>query len=321
MKRPGHKPWLALIFWTTWLTAAYGQDVADHDVLPRASVIAPGQPSDLVGLDARLTLPSYSWLPQSRTGFLDAVTLQRLPPGSLIVRYCGFEGFVVKKIQSRLRRAWSDSLEQAWRAGILSDRGYQDELQAMGEDLADHRVGGRWWERDWTASLTPARGGAPAQPFVHIIGTRIEVIRIGPISLTNDLRIRLKPFVAFRFSPGQARAITIPTDRNARSHARLVRNDQIGGPAFPAMPRASSSHRVQIDLVIPQKQEREWYRVRFRPSLSVRPTSRVSDVLREVSLRVDAELYIRKSGPVRLSAALRYDVDDRDIAFVASISM
>lgn len=87
-------------------------------------------------------------------------------------------------------RAWRDEVRDLERDGWVSDQALSRYWDRRGELIADLRSGGRWWERPWLHSLSQARGGV--DPLrVHKVGVSRPILRAGPVSVSNDLRLRL----------------------------------------------------------------------------------------------------------------------------------
>lgn len=304
------------------LTLARGQEEPLARPERRPSVEGEPLPEPV---DVSLRLPTFRWLP--REDFVDQVSLTRLPPGSLVIRYAGIHGFVVRRAQGRLRELWHDSIDDAWDAGILDDEGYDAELTRMYDALADFRAGGRWWDRSWQDSLVEGRGGAPAAPFEHQIGERIA-FRLGPLILTNELRAYVERVAMLSVDPDAARLLrgTDPT-RLAREHARLVRDDSDpeaepvleDGPEDPDDPRGTAAAIVRVAFEPPQPVLlRARWRLTLRPSVSFRTTGGPADLVRDARLRTRLELYL---GPaqlkfleVELLARYRPDIDEVTVA-------
>lgn len=194
-------------------------------ILPPASEVGDETP-ELPDLGLSLTLPRYSWLPARRAALVDQVTLTRLPPGSLLIRYEGFQGFVVGKLKRELRKRWASSLRDQWEGQVLSDDDYESALQSMYDDVALHEAGGAWWTRAWYESLPAEKGGAPEVPFVQTIGQKVDIVRIGPWSVSNDMRAHLDG-ITLSLDAGQGpyvrRSDGSVAVRLAREHARLAR--------------------------------------------------------------------------------------------------
>lgn len=272
-------------------------------------------------VDVRLELPSFRWLPRVDNGsdFLHQVSLTRLPPGSLMVRYEGIEGLVVRKAYGRLKRLWRDSINDAFDAEMLDDHGLHAAYDDMYERLSDFNAGGRWWERSWLDSLTPERGGAPATPFVHQIGERIELFQLGPLSVTNDLRAHLDSFTILRVDPdGHQIYRDHDYGRLAREYAHIKRDDDDDPEELPAIlprldARGASEPLVRIVLEPPDPGLLPGYwRLRFRPQASFRLSGDPMSMVKEVSLRVTLELFLgadrRKF--MEIDALIEYEPQD-----------
>jgi hypothetical protein len=195
-------------------------------ILPPATEVGIDDALELPDLGLALTLPRYSWLPSRRAALVDQVTLTRLPPGSLLIRYEGFQGFVVGKLKRELRKRWSNSLRDQWEGRVLSDDDYEHALEAMYDELGLHAAGGAWWTRAWYDSLPAEKGGAPEVPYVQTIGQKVDIFRVGPWSVSNDLRAHLDG-ITLSLDAGQGpyvrRSDGSVAVRLAREHARLAR--------------------------------------------------------------------------------------------------
>lgn len=293
-----------------------------HPPRPEADDLGrdPRRPLD-VEVDVRLELPTFRWLPHVDNGadFLRQVSLTRLPPGSFRVRYEGIESVVVRKIQSRLRKLWRDSISDAYEAEMLDDDALEAAFTDMYHRLADFGAGGRWWERSWLDSLVPERGGAPATPVVQQIGQEIELFRLGPLSFNNELRVRVDG-LTLRVDP-DAGQIYRDHDygRLAREYAYIKRDDQDEDDAeLPAiLPRSeakgTSEPLVRIVLEPPDPGLLPGYwRLRFRPQAAFRLTRDPMAMVKEVSLRVTLELFIgaNRTKFMEIEGLIEYEPDD-----------
>lgn len=286
-------------------------------------------------IELRLELPAYRWLPRQahRAAFMHQVSLTRLPPGSLQVRYEGIEGYLVRKAQSRLKSLWRDSIKDAWEGGILDDQQYDARIDEMYDSLSDFRSGGRWWERSWLDSLTPERGGAPADPYVHRVGERLDVLRVGPVRFTNDLKARVDRVTILSFDPDGGQIYRdFDLRRLAREHARLQRSgddlDDRGDelPALTGEPTdgglAEPMVRITLEPPDPGLLPGYW-RLRFRPSAGVNLMGEPSQVIEEVSMRVTLELFlgVERMKFMEIEALASYDFDDNVAAIGFEVSL
>jgi hypothetical protein len=286
-------------------------------------------------IEVRLELPAYRWLPRRvhRADFMHQVSLTRLPPGSLVVRYEGIEGYLVRKTQSRMKSLWRESIKDAWEAGILDDQRYDSAIEHMYESLSDFRAGGRWWERSWLDSLTPERGGAPATPFVQKIGERIDVFSLGPVRFTNDFKARVDRVTILSFDPdgGQIHR-DFDLRRLAREHARLQRagddlderDDEL--PALTGEPPDGglAEPMVRIALEPPEPGILPGYwRLRFRPSAGLDLLGDPSEIVEELSMRVALELFLGESRVkfLEVEALASYEFEDNSASIGIEFSL
>lgn len=306
---------------------------------PRADDFSRPLEPDLPAFDAdvelRLELPAYRWLPRRvhRADFMHQVALTRLPPGSLVVRYEGIEGYLLRKAQSRLKSLWRESIKDAWEGGILDDQRYDAAIDEMYDSLADFRAGGRWWERSWLDSLTPERGGAPVQPFVHRIGERIDVLRLGPVHFTNDFKARVDQVTVLSFDPdgGQIHR-DVDLRRLAREHARLqrsgddqdAREDEL--PTLTGEPPdgglAEPTVRITLEPPNPGLLPGHW-RLRFRPSAKIDLLGEPSKIIEGLSMRVTLELFLGESRVkfMEIEALATYELEDNSAAIGIEVSL
>lgn len=287
--------------------------------------------------DLGLRLPRFSWAaPRPAGDLVDQVTLTRLPPGSLVVRYEGLQGLVVRRLQRELRVRWQRSLRDAWDAGVLDDDAYEGALEEMYDELTDVAAGGRWWTRSWRDSLPEAKGGAPARPYVHIVGQRVEVLRLGWLSLTSDGRARVDGLTVLRLDPSAGpyvrRGDGPVAVRLAREHARLARDpsgdaeDAGAGredatDVAPPTESPSAIDAAAVRLVFQPPSPTRWVgasEVRFR----LRPTVRfgVGQVetyfVRDVALRGSVTWYagLRRTPVASFEAVVRYETEDGTVS-------
>jgi len=130
--------------------------------------------------------PDYYYTPMM--SWADSVMMTRLPPGSLIVKYDGPQKILIKHARSQVRKY---------------ARRYRQYSEAPSYDVDVWNNApplNSWWTRSWMASLSPEQGGAPAEPYVHTIGSEIEW-KLGPLTFSNTLRLRIDYLAVFKFNP------------------------------------------------------------------------------------------------------------------------
>ena len=125
-------------------------------------------------IDLDTYVDDYEAAPSGR--WIDSVTMHRFPPGSLQIKYDGTHKLLFKQAHNQVRRFARKY------ASPEEPRQRMDPYQTPTPD--------KWWTRSWMASLPPERGGAPAAPYVHVIGKEIDW-KVGPITLSNTLKISI----------------------------------------------------------------------------------------------------------------------------------
>ncbi|MCO5171974.1 MAG: hypothetical protein M9894_37220 [Planctomycetes bacterium] len=303
------------------LAPARGDDAPRPTVERRGD--APATPAPAEPIDVTLRLPRLRWV--SGADLLPQVSLTRLPPGALVIRYAGLQAVVVRRVQGHLRDRWHASLRDAWAAGVLSDERYEAALERMFDALADHRAGGRWWERSWLDSLPASRGGAPDPPLEHVVGERVA-LRLGPLILTSDLRLQVERVGALAVEPDAPRPLRrLETARLAREHAWLRREvvdaeDLVAGEVGP--PEGELEAAPARPGLAPALLRPRW-RLTLRPAVRVRASGGHGGPVRDVRVRAVLELF---RGPARLrflevELALRYRPEDDEVVVGVELAL
>lgn len=289
---------------------------------------------------------------QTRADLLGQVTLARRLPGTQVVRYRGFQGFVVKRLRRVYQSRWRRSLRDEERAGGLDHFQLAARYQAMAEAESDLAGGGRWWERSWLHSLPAHKGGAPEGRHETVIGSQVEVFRLGPLSVTNDFRARIRG-IGFRVAPDAGRVFRDLAEGDlARDHATLSRefgarefgeDEEFGREdlnALPDRPRSPTAEQdeerkgyapdeklaatdlldLSLEAAVPQP-DLAW-KIHFRPEARVRLRAGATPRAR-AGLRAVLELYMGPAAArkhvVDVIARVRYDLVRRDL--VATIQL
>jgi hypothetical protein len=187
-------------------------------------------------LPLRLDLPTVLDLPTS--SYLDQVAMAPRIPGTLRIRYRGLQGVVVRYCTGRLGSLWRDSIDQSAGGGLWRDEAEARRLgrRERANALTDHANGGRWWERRWFHSLSPEQGGAPAKTQVHTVGSRIEIVRLGPLSINNEFKGRWRSgFLNLQLSAAPAGELDMK-DRSPSSDGADLRQQRLGDGDDPSAP-------------------------------------------------------------------------------------
>ncbi len=255
---------LAVGVWVALASVAWGEPGApppvrgDGTVVPppvEARRIEPTRTSDgdrpSLFEAIHLRLPSWRSLGGSRD-FLAQVSFEYTPtiPGSVVIEYEGLQGYVVHEIENRLSRQWSKDVRALDRWDGPYGPTLRERFQAMHDLRKDHERG-RWWDRTWWQSAPASKGGAPDDPFVQQIGQRVEILALGPLSFTNDLRAQVADIALFQLDPGFVyRDLDREEPVKARDYARLdrsgglleddeARDDEVPGRVQPRPGRPS----------------------------------------------------------------------------------
>ncbi|MGE0710337.1 MAG: hypothetical protein AB7N76_26385 [Planctomycetota bacterium] len=299
---------------------------ADRDELSPRSRASSFELEADDGLDLRIELRLPSWSEGAAPSLLSQLSLSPRIPGQLGVRYRGLQGFVVKRLTSRYRKLFTSQIGRL--APYLTDAELRARYQEMGDAIADMEAGGRWWERAWYYSLSPEAGGAPP-PTIEEVGERVEVLRLGPLTVTNDLRARLHLLELGVGSGCVVRDIK-DTQVPLRDHARLLREqgdlDLSGEPDQPAGPTPQDDvPPLAARLALPPTHA-EYEGVRFelklRPELNARLDSSFLPDTR-VGLRVvlDVRLGAKETLVSRIEARVSYRQTTGELAATLQVAL
>jgi hypothetical protein len=281
-----------------------------------------------------LRLPRLADLEPERDSLLRQVTLTELPPGSLVVEYQGVQGFLARRLQSRYRSLWRSQIDLLYDETSMTDAERSAALDEIGTGFADLR-GGRWWERSWRESLLPEKGGAPARPWVHVVGQDLELFRLGAVSVTNELKVRVDRLAVLSLdaAPGlvyrEREEISEPS-RVARDNARLTRA-MVDPEDEARRPVTSRSPVGQVPLLEPFVglelapartifMEGVSWRFKVRPLVRLRLPSdlgvdQLAEFARSLSLRLSADMHLgqREQRVLSLELGLTYHPPEGDL--------
>lgn len=215
--------------------------------------------------------------------FLDLVTMRSLPEGSLYTRYEGVHSVVMRQLRSQCRRFTRQALREGWYVPDDASDPTRDLYRQIDRGV-DIQSNGAWWNRRWWESLPAEKGGAPAQPYVHVYGCE-NTWRLGPLSASNTMRVKFDYLAFFEIDPDP-----IEPDHPARMHplAIDVRPATDEGPFGPFF-RVDVKPRFQIGM----------------------PRDEALDgLLRGVSLQVSFEIWNTRSRLIKGDVAVRWRPSD-----------
>jgi len=229
---------LVLVATVAWGSQAVAKDFTP-DVLGNGAPIAAPDTQELeptyrgearsLHATVQLALPTWRSLGVS-DGFVGQVTMTPEIPGTVVIQYKGLQRFLVRPIDRQFHKHWGKQMRGYVKHSELSQSELDLRYTQMSMAIADHRSGGRWWERDWFYSLPEEQGGAPRQAFVHTIGERVTFLEWGPLTLTNDFKVRIDKYSVLILDADPGRVYRDLDDPLlARDHARLKRSQDAAG--------------------------------------------------------------------------------------------
>ena len=207
----------------------------------------------------------------------------------------GIWRYATKELKSRFSRAYRRQLLEFWNESNdlqFSWSDYQRELQ-------EFETGDRgWWDRPWTDSLPEDKGGAPNYRTI-IFGREGDWIKLGPIILTHDLKVRLKG-TSLYFDGDQP-------IRNLKD--RYIQDSAESDPKAVNLHAEDEASWLDSDL----------WKVRVKPSANFNLSgSELVDFIRSVSVKFDIDLFLRNGRQFgNLECGVQYDVEDQNLEFVA----
>jgi hypothetical protein len=213
-------------------------------------------------------VPAY-YAPKSN--FLDSVTMIRLPPGSLKVRYEGLHKLILRQANNQFRRfvrKYETPDDDRIRLTHWNNKGWSSN---------------EWWQRSWMDSLPSAQGGAPDEVYVHTIGSENEW-SIGPLSITNTLKIKLDYIAVLRLN-------TDPTTPEGEPQKARIAVD-IYTPK-QAVTGTQFKFKVRPHIRIALLKAGDW-----------------AEFFKTLSLRAELDVIVRGKRLVKAEAELRYKDED-----------
>ncbi|MEZ6184921.1 MAG: hypothetical protein R3F62_07915 [Planctomycetota bacterium] len=286
---------------------------------------APEGPSARSLLDrVDLTLPRLSF-ENDPYAEMRAIAPTHVAPGSRVLDYHGFEGFLIRKLQSRYRSVWRSQLRTQFRDGSMSEFEMARRDARMNAAVADMEFG-RWGDRSWLDAFTPEKGGAPATPYVHDIGEDLLVFEWGAFSLSNSFRARIDGVADFNLDPDPGRVYREVGSRRARDHALLQRyvldpNDpddqpdrdaKFGEPRYGAMQLAFELEPAERCFL----QNTSW-RFKVRPQVRLQTPSRITveGVVNTVGVRTCLDMHwgAKREKVASLECDLRFRPEDNEL--------
>ena len=98
--------------------------------------------------------------------------------------YCGIQGVIYSQNEKIANRYYKQQLAVYWNQTYSHPFDLDKRMRSY--QLESSNNGYHWWDRTWRESLPPEKGGQTT--ITHKIGSRIEILQIGPLGLTNEGR-------------------------------------------------------------------------------------------------------------------------------------
>jgi len=183
-----------------------------------------------------------------RNDWIESVTMTELPPGSIVTRFDGLHGFIMKQLRGQCRRFVRLSTDRQWYVPREADS--QPAYWTTRErDWVGASINGAWWTRSWLQSRAHDEGGAPKSPIIHTYGSEL-CWRFGPLSLSNTFKVRLDYIGLLELAPdpvepqGQLRRSPVSIDVTPDGRVSLGHSI-----VFNAQPRVRLSVPKGSDLL------------------------------------------------------------------------
>lgn len=220
-------------------------------------------------------VPFVSWA--------DSVTMTKLPPGSLRVRYDGPRKLIFKQVQNQVRRAVRKYESPS------EPRHRLDKWQIPNPD--------QWWSRSWMHSLPESKGGAPETTYTHTVGSESSW-SLGPLTITNTLKFSLDYIAAFKLN-------TDPTSPQGNPQRSALAVDVYGpdDTYIEASSNLAFKFKIKPNIRIGLLRNGDWFS--FLRNISIRMELDVIAWGQRI-LRIEGEIrYKRRRGVrIKLSIAL-----------------
>jgi len=136
--------------------------------------ISPPKPKYAFNLDIKLDTHYYD------RDYWDAYVKQ--PTYHINYEYAGLEGVIKNQLEKLANRYYRKQLRDYWEQSYLHPLDLDKRVRELNLQNGEHR----WWDRTWRESLPPEKGGQ--QEYTQQIGSKIEIIQIGPTGITNEGR-------------------------------------------------------------------------------------------------------------------------------------
>jgi hypothetical protein len=213
--------------------------------------------------------------------WMSSVTMTRIPRGSLVVSYDGPHKLLLKELNNQFRR-----LVRKYETESAPNY-FRNDWEGLPSNTD-------WYSRSWMDSLPSDKGGAPDEPYEHVIGKEIDY-EFGPLTISNTLKISLDYVAVFKLN-------TDPTTPD----------------------KEPNKYRVAVDIDASQSISRGTeFKFKFKPNIRIGLNSSGSlfDLIKNASIRIEMDIVIWGIKIIQGELELKYkDVDDIRIELSLSLA-
>lgn len=236
------------------------------------------EPRDNVSLDPDLLNLNNYEVPYPGNDYWSDYANQ--PSRKIRIEYAGIQRVAFDQLGKLANRYYKQQLRDYWDQSYLHPMELDRRIRQFNIESSDTHD--RWWDRSWIESLSPEKGGQTT--ITHQVGSKIEVIRIGPIAFNNEGRFSWETW-------------------------RVDVEDNIDSPLtdIEAIQNQAFQDKYNLGIRSPEAEyTSEWYQIRFAAKVNIRADN-LSEENRSqlgVSLKINlmsrGHTYLRFTGSAQI---------------------
>jgi hypothetical protein len=244
---------------------------------PRAIDRVTERPKVDSGLDLRITLDSSY---QSSNYWNEYA---RQPSYHINYEYGGIQGVIYTQLEKLANRYYKQQLATFWDQSYSRTSDLDRQMRLYQLEASDS--GYHWWDRTWRESLPPEKGGQITATYQ--IGSKIDVMRIGPLGLTNEGRFSWESWrLDVEDNPG--------VNRGAQADVEALR-------------KGALQEKYNLGLKSPEAEYGdEWFQFRMGVRLNIRADNLAMGNKSEVGLNFKLILLNHGRAYVKLTGSAKY---------------
>lgn len=202
------------------------------------------------------------------------------PSRRIKIEYAGIQRVVYDQLGKLASRYYKQQARDYWNQSYLHPMDLDRRMRQFNIESSD--AYDRWWDRSWIESLSPERGGQTT--ITHQVGSKIEVIRVGPIALDNE----------GRFSWESWRVDVEDNTDSTLTDIEAIQNQAI-------------REKYNLGIRSPEAEyANEWYQIRFAAKVNIRVDNLTDENKSQlgVSLKINlvnrGRTYLRFTGSAQI---------------------